>query len=1166
MSNEKLPRSLRRGALAWFASNHVAANLVMIFVITAGLLSLARIKLEFFPELDINWVTVSVPYPGATPEEVETGIIQTVEESVREVDYVRQVKSIAAESIGTVMIEFERYADMDEARDDVNQVVDRITTFPEEAEEPVVAQATNRTQVLLVAIHGETSDRALKELAERVRDDLTTGRAEQIIGDVAPWWEKALGTIRAPKGISTVTISGLPPYEISIEVSEDTLRRHDLTFDDVAAAVRRSSLDLSAGTVRAEGGHMLVRTKGQYYTAEDFEQVVVMTNPDGTNLTLNEVATVIDGFAETDEAYKFDGKPAIAVSVYRVGEQDTLEVARAVRRYVAALNEQLPEGIGMTVMLDNSELLKGRINLLLRNGAIGLLLVFLVLACFLDLRLAFWTMLGIPMSFLGAFILLPMFDMSLNMISLFAFIVVLGIVVDDAIVVGENIFNYRQSGKMSGLAAAIRGVREMFGPVTMAIATTIVAFMPLMQGEGTWFQILRAVPVVVISVLLISLIEAFVVLPSHLSGGRLVEHHGPIGRFQAKLRHVLNWMIEHWYRPTLIKAIRHRYVTLAIGFALLMITGGVMAGGHLRTEFFPSVEADNMLVALTMPPGTPVEQTMQIVKRFEDAADDVRIEFEAGRPEGAEPLFKHTTTIVGSQPMTGEMSSRGGGTPEDRSGGHLAEVNVELLQGERRGGISAEKMVNRWREIVGEVPGATSLEFTAKFMSSDPISVELAHRDQDQLLAAVEDMTETLAAYDGVTDITDNYVVGKRQIEIIGLTPLGEALGVRKVDVARQLRQAFYGEEAQRIQRERDEIKVMVRYTEAERRSAATLEDMRIRLADGAEVPLLDVVQVRYGRDFAVIYRTDQARTVQVLADIDKAVANAEAINKELKETVLPELIARYPGLAWDMEGEQKERNDAMGSLKTNFIFALFAIYFLLAIQFRSYVQPVIIMLAIPFGLVGAVFGHMIMGVAKSGVSGNLWTLINEQGLWGGFYEAMSGGLPLSFMSMFGIVALTGVVVNDSLIMINLINAKRAAGDPLDETLEQSGTRRFRPILLTTLTTFFGLLPMILERSIQAQFLIPMAVSLGFGVLFATAITLIIVPSCYMILEDLRRLFLGTRGAEEWFDPGDHSPKPEYTEAEEGERGQPSSEFVPIPESGGPEEQVPQPKPEAAET
>ncbi len=1163
MSADKLPRRMRRGPLAWFASNHVAANLVMIFVILAGAFSLARIKLEFFPELDINWVTVSVPYPGATPEEVETGILQTVEESVREVDYVRQVKSIGNEGMGTVLVEFERYADMDKALDDVKQVVDRITTIPEEAEEPIVSKTNNRSQVLLVAIHGNTTRKNLKELAERVRDDLTTGRAQKLatthyesrLGDMPFWkrWqytgEKALSAIRPPKGISTVSIDGLPEYEIAIEVSEDTLRRHNLSFGQVADAVRRSSLDLSAGTLRAEGGHMLVRTRGQYYTAEDFEQVVVMTQPDGTNLKLADIADVIDGFAETDESYKFDGNPAVAVNVFRVGEQDELEVARTVKRYVAAMNDQLPGDIRMTVTLDNSEFLKGRISLLLRNGTIGLILVFLVLACFLDLRLAFWTMLGIPMSFLGAFVLLPVFDMSLNMISLFAFIVVLGIVVDDAIVVGENIFNYRQKGNMSGLAAAIKGVREMVGPVTMAIITTIVAFLPLMKGEGVWFQILRAMPVVVISVLLISLIEAFVILPSHLSGGKLVEHRGLIGRFQARLRTLLNTFIERYYRPTLAAAIRHRYLTLSIGFAALIITGGIVQGRHLRTEFFPAVEADNMLVALTMPPGTPAEQTVKIVDRFEAAAEQVRQEFEADRPEGAPPLFKHITAVVGAQPMTREMTNRGGGTPEDRSGGHLAEVNVELLEGEVRG-ISAETMVNRWREIVGDVPGATSLDYTANFMDSDAISVELAHRDQATLLAAVEELTATLREFRGVTDITDNYVVGKRQLEIVGLTPLGEALGVRKVDVARQLRQAFYGEEAQRIQRGRDEIKVLVRYTEDERRSLSTIDDMRIRLADGAEVPLLDVVQVKYGRDFAVIYRTDQERTVLVLADTDKAVADSDKINADLKTKHLPALVAKYDGLGWNMEGEQKERNDAMGSLKSNFILALIAIFFLLAIQFRSYIQPLIIMMAIPFGLVGAVFGHMIVGVLKAVISGNLWVLMGDHGVFGGFYEAMSGGLPLSFMSMFGIVALTGVVVNDSLIMIDLINRKRAQGAPLNETLMESGTRRFRPILLTTLTTFFGLLPMILERSIQAQFLIPMAVSLGFGVLFATGIILLIVPATYMVLEDLRRLVLGPDKADDWYANPENVP------------GAP----VPIPEDGGPEEIVPERKPQTADT
>jgi multidrug efflux pump subunit AcrB len=738
-------------------------------------------------------------------------------------------------------------------------------------------------------------------------------------------------------------------------------------------------------------------------------------------------------------------------------------------------------------VIDNSELLKGRIWLLLRNAAIGLLLVLLILACFLDLRLALWTTVGIPLSFLGAFILLPQADVGVNMISLFAFIVVLGIVVDDAIVVGENVFAYRQQPGVSSLDAAILGVKEMAGPVTMAILTTMAAFVPLLQGDGVWFQVLRNIPIVVISVLIISTIEAFLVLPSHLSAGRRGGRRGPVARFQRFVRHGLQWLIGAVYRPVLMAAVRWRYVTVASGASFLVMAGGLLGGGHLPVEFFPSVEADNMVVAVTMAQGTPPEKTAEVLTRIERAAYQVQREFEAKRADSAPPLFKHVATSLGAQPMTAEMGARGGGAVEIRAGGHLGEVNVVLLSGEDRE-VSTKDMIARWRELVGEITGATALDFAGTYFSTDAVHVELSHRDQRQLIEAMEALKARLATYEGLTEISDNFVEGKPQVEITGITPRGRAAGIRKEDVARQVRQALYGDEVQRVQRGRDEVKVLVRYPRDERSSLGDLENLRVRLEGGTEIPFGDVAEQRYGRDSAVIYRTDRRRTVAVVADVNKDVANAQVINDDLRDTVLPRLTQTYPGLTWDMEGEQRERNDAMGSLKSNLILALLVIYALLAVQFRSYIQPMIVMVAIPFGIVGAVLGHFAAPLLKMPFTGA--------------YAVM----PISFMSFFGIVALTGVVVNDALIMIDLINRERAAGSTLDEALEHSGTRRFRPILLTALATFFGLMPMIMEVGRQAQFLSPMAVSRGFGVMFATAITLLLVPSLYRVLEDCRAL------------------------------------------------------------
>jgi len=1079
----------RRGVLAWFATNHVAANLLMIFLIVFGLLSLAGLKIEFFPEVPINYISVELPYPGASPEEVETGVVIPVEDAVREVDNTKQVTSITQENFGMVLVELETYADRQKAKDDIENAIDRITTFPEGAEEPVIIMAEFKQEVLRIAIYGDAPPATLKELAEEMRDDLTTGRATQMIEQQLGPFDQFIRAFRPPKGITSVKIDGLPPYEVSIDVSEEALRKYNLRFEDVSMAVRRASLDLSAGALKTRGGEILVRTTGQKYRGPDFEDTVVLTNPDGTVVRIGDVATVRDTFEETDRGMRFNGKDAVAVAVSRIGKQDALEVANTVKAYVAIKARSLPDGLKLDTFYDQSLLLKGRINLLLRNAAIGLVLVFVCLSLFLDLRLAFWTTMGIPMSFLGAFFLLPSFGVSVNMISLFAFIVVLGIVVDDAIVVGENIFAYRQRNNVGPVQAAIHGVKEMAMPVTMAIVTTMAAFAPLVVGEGTWGEILRVIPLVVIAVLLMSLVEAFLVLPAHLQGGRIGGRGGPIAWAQKHVRAGLEYVIHKPYLRVLRWCVRFRYATLAAGIGLLLVIGGLMASGRLGTEFFPTVEADNIVGALTMPPGTPPKQTARIARQMEDAARQVRAEFNQNRPSNAPQLYKRVVTNIGAHPAIGEMQGRGGGMPSVTSGGHLAEVNVELLDGEERD-VSAMDLVRRWREIVGDVPGALSLEFTAEFMSADAISVELSHRDFDKLVDASEELKRKIQEYRGVTDMSDTFVEGKRQIEVVGITPLGEALGVKREDVARQLRAAFYGDEAERMQRGRDEVKVMVRYPRDQRSSLEDLENLRIRLPDGTEMALRRVAILEEGRGFAVINRSNSARTVGVIADIDKQLANAQQINTDLKATVLPELIARYPGLTYDLEGEQKERNESMSSLKRNFIIALIAIYALLAVQFRSYIQPVIVMIAIPFGIVGAVCGHMVMG------------------------------LPMSFMSFFGVVALTGVVVNDSLIMIDLINRERAAGGKgadMNTIVEHSGTRRFRPIILTTATTFFGLMPMILETSLQAKFLIPMAVSLGFGVVFATAITLLLIPALYMMLIDFQRLFLGHRKMEEDF-------------------------------------------------
>ncbi len=1047
----------RKGPLAWFAANHVASNILMIFVLVSGALSLLTVVIEVFPEIDTDTVTVRVPYRGASPAEAEEGVCIRVEEAIASIEGIKRVRSSAQENLGTVTAELDEDADDRKVLDDIKAAVDRIETFPVETEKPVVSEVDTRRRVITIVLYGEAPEKTLKALAERVRDEVT-----------------------ALDGISQVEIAGVRNYEISIEVSEEALRRYGLSFEQVAGAVSMSSLDLPGGAVKTRGGEILLRTKGQLYRGSEFEDIVVVTRSDGTRVYLSDVATVIDGFEDTDTATRFDGKRAASIQVYRVGAEGALEVAETTKEYLAELEPNLPAGVSVDTWDDDSIILKQRIGLLLRNAGLGLILVFACLALFLNTRLAFWTTMGIPISFLGGLWLIPYADVTINMISLFAFIVVLGIVVDDAIVVGENIFNYLEEG-MKPLDAAIRGVREMAMPVTFAIITTVAAFAPLLFVAGNMGKVMRQIPIVVIMVLLMSLVEALLILPAHLSGegkifyflmGRFL---GPIEKVQNKVQAGLQWFIRGPYRKSLDFALEWRYLTVAVAAVFLFLSISLVAGGFLKFSFMPKVDSDNMIASLTMPQGTPVTQTEAILARIEASAEVLRRDYDEGQPDEAPSIVRHISTTIGQLP-----SSAGGGPMAQRSSGgdssHLGEVNVELLGAENRD-IGSAELLSRWREIVGEVPGAVSLTFRANmFSAGDPVSVQLAHRDFDVLLMAVDRLKAVIAEYPGTKDVADSFLPGKKELKL-SLTPEGRAAGLTLSDLARQVRAGFYGQEVQRIQRGRDDIRVMVRYPETERRSRGDIDEMRIRLPGGAEVPFTTVAVVEEGRGYAVINRTDRRRVVTVSSDVDEDVANANEISSNLRNEVLPALVKEYPGLTFDFEGEQREQKESMDSMKVNFLVAQIAIFALLAIPFKSYSQPLIIMSAIPFGLVGAVFGHLVMG------------------------------LDLTMLSMFGMVALTGVVVNDSLILIDLINRMRADGSSIDQAIRESGERRFRPIMLTTATTFLGLSPMIFETSMQAKFLIPMAVSLGYGIVFATAITLILIPTLYRILEDLKAAF-----------------------------------------------------------
>ncbi|WCJ60209.1 efflux RND transporter permease subunit [Fontisphaera persica] len=1043
----------------WFARNSVAANLLALVVMVAGLMTSLTLRKEIFPEFDSDLITVSVVYPGAAPEECEEGICVKIEEAIQGLEGIKKITATAAEGAGAVTIELLPGTDQRKALDDIKARVDAIDTFPLDAEKPVIREVTMRKQVINVAISGPADELALKRLGERVRDELA-----------------------ALPGITEVVLANSRPYEISIEVSEAALRAHGLTFDEVAQAVRRSSLDVPGGTLRTRGGEILLRTKGQGYRGRDFEELVLRTRPDGTRLRLGEVARVVDGFAETDQTARFDGQPMVLVQVFRVGEEDAVAIADAVKAYVARAQGDMPQGVQLTVWQDDSRYLRSRLELLLRNARASLILVVVTLALFIRLRLALWITFGIIFSFLGALWVMPALDVTINLLSLFAFVLVLGIVVDDAIVVGENIYTH-QARSREGLESAIRGAQEVMVPVFFGVLTTVAAFVPLTTVPGNTGKVMQVIPMIVIPVLLFSLAESYLMLPTHLRrihAKDFEEVHGLRGIWRGIQNGVdagLQWWIGRVYQPSLEWCLRWRYLTLVSALMLLVVTGALVAGGRIKFVFFPSVEGENVAAFLTMPLGTSAEVTAETVRRIEAAVFELREQLIRERGEEARTLFRHVMASVGEQPYLTAMRRGGGRIAAQITGAHLGEVQIELAPAEERT-ISAVEIANRWRELTGPVPDAVELTFTGTlFTPGDPINVQFTGPDMEELRQVAERFKERLAGFTGVKDIADTYRAGKQEIKL-RIKPEAEAVGLTLSDLGRQVRQAFYGEEAQRIQRGRDEVKVMVRYPESARRSLGDLEELRIRAGGGVEVPFAQVAEARMGQGYATITRVNRQRAISVTADVDASQANANEINRELRDRVLPELLAEHPSVRFSFEGERREQGETLGGVMRGLLVALLMIYALLAIPLASYLQPFIIMSAIPFGFVGAVYGHVLMG------------------------------LDLTILSMFGLVALAGVAVNDSLVMVDFINRYREQGHSVNEGVRQAGVARFRAILLTSLTTFAGLFPLIMEKSLQAKFLIPMAVSLAFGVIFSTFVSLILVPVLTVILHDLRRWVL----------------------------------------------------------
>ena len=1035
-----------KAIISWFAENHVAANLLMLFIIAAGVITALTIKLEVMPEATLDKIAITVEYPGASPSEVEEGVIRKIEDEVAGLAGIKRIDSTAKEGYGIVTIEVVKGWDIKKLLDEVKAEVDRINTFPEEAEDPVVREITRKTQVIDVAIYGNVPEGTLKELAEQIRDDITN-----------------------LPGVTQAEVYGVRNPEVQIEIPERTLREYGLTLAQVSEIVRRASLDLPAGRIKEQGRELLVRTKGRKYHAPEFRNIVVISRPDGSRVTLGQIAKVKDGFEDRDLRTRFQGKPAAIILVYRVAEQSALKVAAAVKRYVDRIRPTLPAGVSIDLYQDRSEILWSRIRLLLKNMSIGLALVGILLGLFLNLKLAFWVALGIPISFAAGLMCFPQLDVSINMISLFAFIMVLGIVVDDAIVIGENVFRKRQRLE-DPLRASIEGTLEVGRPVIFSVLTTVAAFWPLLLGSGIMGKFMRNIPIVVIIVLLGSLTEALLILPAHLARSKFNAGGNANKTRKEIISKALNWVISEPYRKILNYCLRWRYASAAVALTLLLLATGLWTGRIIKFTLFPKVESDVLMCNLTMPAGTPLTKTQQMVKYLEDSAILALGEAEKERPKGSPPLLRYMASLIGAQ-----MAGHGPRAGSADTGGNLAQIFIQLL-GEEQRKISATKLLNLWRKKAGPIPEAESLTFRAEFFSpGNPIEVHLSLDDEQMLKRAVEDLKRELREYPGVYDINDSFIPGKKEIRI-KLRPQGRDLGFNLKDLAQQVRFAFYGAEAMRFEREEDEVKVMVRYPEEQRSLESTLMHMRLRSPTGHEVPFSEVAQINIARGYSSIERAQRRRVIKVTADVDEEVANAHEIRSYLQGEFLPTLKNLYPGLRYSTEGAGKEEHESLSDVINGFLIALLAIYALLAIPLRSFSQPFVIMLAVPFSLVGAVVGHLVMG------------------------------LNLSLLSLFGMVGLAGVAVNDSLVLVDAINRLRSEGRSLWEAVVMAGSLRFRPIVLTSVTTFAGLMPLILEKSFQAKFLIPMAVSLGFGVLFATGVTLIVIPCGYLILNDIKGL------------------------------------------------------------
>ncbi|TGD72126.1 efflux RND transporter permease subunit [Mangrovimicrobium sediminis] len=1013
--------------ITWWVHNPVAANLLMIGILLSGWLGLSAVEKEAFPNIKINEATISVDWPGANPQEVEEQIIKRIEQSLQNVDHVYHYYSEAVEGHAEIAVTTYPNTDVNEFVNEVKNAVDAVTSLPADIEPPRVQRTLNRNEMLRVAVHGDVSERELTRLAEELKDDMSG----------LPY-------------ISTIDLFGTRAEEVTIEVSEDAMRRFGLNFEDVATAIRANSINLSSGQVRTATGDVQLRARNLADTQTDFERIVLRQTADGGVVRVGDVARVIDGFEDNEILATMNGQPAVLLQVQNTENMQVVKASDSVKAWMEEVRPTLPRGIELTLWFDTADIYTERMGLIERSAYQGLLLVFLVLILSLRPKVALWVTSGIAVAFLGTFALLPVNDVSMNIMSSFAFLLVLGIVVDDAIVVGESIHHHaHESG--GGARSAIEGAYAVSRPVLFAVLTTMIAFAPWLFVSGEASQMTRQISIVITVALTISLIEAFFILPSHL---RHLEPRGELrglAKVQQRTEHSIISFAQNVFRPCLARAVKHRYLTASFFIGAFMISIGLFTSGWVKFYFMPQVESEQIFINVTLPAGAPYSRALEILDQLQEAERELIAE-------------------VNQRAETGEGSGELIAGWYTRSRRDSVIAIVKLAPPEVRD-MSAKEAAERLRDLVGDIPDAEEIEVNYSLTGGGAdVTYLLKHRDPEMLTKASRDLRAHLSSYDGTYFVRDSQR-GESDEIILNLRPGAEKLGITLADVSRQVRQAYYGEEVQRLPREHGDVKVMVKYPKEQRANLASLNHFRVRTADGREVPLMSVVDVSLANGAQRIQRRDGERYIEVRADMNHDLMGD--ITKDVTENFLPELENRFPGLEILKGGQQEEEEEFFSEILALYAVALFMMYALIAVAFHSYWLPLLVMTAIPFGFMGAIFGHLMFGI------------------------------PMAMFSYFGIGAAAGVVVNDNLVLVDYIGRLREQGKSLTDAVVEAGVNRFRPILLTTVTTIVGLAPIMAERATSAQFLKPAVLSLAFGVLFALFVTLLMVPALYTIGGDV---------------------------------------------------------------